>query len=198
MGVEFRRDANVLFIDTGGLPSLLGPTEPAWPTHELGATTMMTTSLRRTLLVALLVVAAGAGAAPPPYDEAANAAADVERAMASAAAARKPVLLIFGANWCEDCRALDAALKSPKSAALMKAEFVVVKIDVGHFDRNIDLSARYGDPIKKGIPAAVVVSPAGKLVYATRAGELADARSMSETGVYDFFRGVASSAGARN
>jgi thioredoxin 1 len=161
--------------------------------NQEGAT--MTTSLRRTLLVALLAVAAGAGAAPPPYDEAANAAADVERALARAAAARKPALLIFGANWCQDCRALDAALKGPKNAALMQAEFVVVKIDVGNFDRNLDISARYGSPIKKGIPAAVVVSPAGQVVYATRAGELADARSMSETGVYDFFRKVASATG---
>jgi hypothetical protein len=58
-------------------------------------------------------------------------------------------------------------------------------------------SARYGNPIKKGIPAAVVVSPAGQIVYATRAAELADARSMSESGVYDFFRGVPDSVGAK-
>ena len=33
----------------------------------------------------------------------------------------------------------------------------------------------------------MILSPAGKVVYATRAGELADARRMSDAGVYDFF-----------
>jgi thioredoxin 1 len=32
-----------------------------------------------------------------------------------------------------------------------------------------------------------VISPKGGVIYATRAGELADARGMSESGVYDFF-----------
>jgi thioredoxin 1 len=79
-------------------------------------------------------------------------------------------------------------LKSEKNAALMAQEFRVVKVDVGRFDRNLDIANTYGNPIKKGIPAAVVISPKGDLIYATRAGELADARGMSESGVYDFFK----------
>ena len=138
-----------------------------------------------------------AGAAPLPYDEAANAAADVEQALAVAAATRRPVLLVFGANWCADCRALDAALKTPKNADLISKEFLLVKVDVGNFNRNLALNAQYGNPIKGGIPAAVVLAPTRKVLYATRAGELAGARRMSETGVYDFFRKAASSANAK-
>ena len=36
----------------------------------------------------------------------------------------------------------------------------------------------------------MVLSPQAEVLYATRAGELADARHMSETGVYDFFKAV--------
>ena len=50
------------------------------------------------------------------------------------------------------------------------------------------MTAQYGNPIKKGIPAAVILSPSGQVLYATKAGELADARRMSESGVYDFFK----------
>lgn len=100
------------------------------------------------------------------------------------------MLLILGANWCPDCRALDAALNSGKSAELLAREFKVVKVDVGNFDHNLDIDAEYGHPIAKGIPAAVVLSPDNKVVYATRAGELADARRMSETGIYEFFERV--------
>lgn len=100
------------------------------------------------------------------------------------------MLVIFGANWCDDCRALELALKSPQNATQMAREFRVVKVDVGRFDRNLDLSKAYRDPIKKGIPAAVLLSPDNQVLYATRAGELADARRMSQSGVHDFFNGV--------
>jgi thioredoxin 1 len=147
---------------------------------------------RLALLFALAVTFAHA--APLPYDEKADAKADVQRALSAAQANGTPVLVIFGANWCPDCRALDQALSTGKNAELMAREFRVVKVDVGQFDRNLDLAARYGNPVKKGIPAAVVLSPQGEVLYATRLGELADARHMSDTGIYDFFKGVVQSA----
>ena len=135
-----------------------------------------------------------AHAAPLPYDEKADAKADLQRALSAAKSSGTPVLVIFGANWCADCRALDKALSAGKNAELVAREFKVVKVDVGQFDRNLDLAARYGNPVKKGIPAAVVLSPQGEVLYATRLGELADARHMSETGIYDFFKRVVQAA----
>ena len=149
------------------------------------------------LLVLTALISTIAVAAPLPYDESADARADVRSALVAAKASRVPVLVIFGANWCTDCRALDLALKSPKNRVLIEREFKVVKVDVGRFDRNLDLAAAYGNPIKMGIPAAVVLSPNMKLLYATRAGELADARHMSESGIYDFFKGVTQAAKAK-
>ena len=147
---------------------------------------------RLALLFALSLTLAHA--APLPYDEKADANADMQRALSAAKTTGTPVLVIFGANWCADCRALDKALSSGKNAELVAREFKVVKIDVGQFDRNLDVAARYGNPIKKGIPAAVVLSPQGEVLYATRLGELADARHMSDTGIYDFFKGVVQQA----
>jgi thioredoxin 1 len=129
-----------------------------------------------------------ANAAALPYNETADARAEVKQALAESDKDRKPVLLIFGANWCKDCRALDHSLKAEKTAELMGREFRVVKIDVGNFDRNLDIDNVYGNPIKKGIPAAVVLSPDNRVLYATRAGELADARRMNDEGIYGFFR----------
>src|SRR5882757_6614097 len=148
-------------------------------------------------LLAALALVGGAIAAGLPYDDTANAKADVEQALATAGTTKRSVLVIFGANWCEDCRALDASLKSTKNSELVAREFVVVKVDVGNFDRNLDLAAQYGNPIKTGIPAAVVLSPSNQVLYATRAGELSNARRMSETGVYDFFHSMISSTKAK-
>ena len=147
---------------------------------------------RLALLFALALTVAHA--APLPYDEKADAKADLQRALSAAKSSGTPVLVIFGANWCADCRALDKALSAGKNAELVAREFKVVKVDVGQFDRNLDLAARYGNPVKKGIPAAVVLSPQGEVLYATRLGELADARHMSETGIYDFFKRVVQAA----
>jgi protein disulfide-isomerase len=143
--------------------------------------------MKKLLLSLALSLAAGiAAAADKPYDEAADAKAQIAAALRDAAAAHEPVLLIFGANWCPDCRALDHALKTGRNAELM-GKFKLVKIDVGHFDHNVDVSTAYGDATKKGIPSAVIVSPDNRILFMTKAGELADARSMSEDGIYQFF-----------
>ena len=152
--------------------------------------------IRRLFLLTTLA-ATLAGAAALPYDESADAKAAVQQALAAAKADKVPVLLVFGANWCEDCRALDLALKTGRNAELMAKEFKLVKVDVGNFNRNLDIDRMYGDPIKMGIPAAVLLSPDAKVLYATRAGELADARRMSESGIHDFFKGVIQTAKAQ-
>lgn len=131
-----------------------------------------------------------AAAAELPYDESADVASLIQQALTSAKASKVPVLVIFGANWCEDCRALDGALKSEKNAERIAVEFRVVKVDVGNFDRNQLLALSYGNPIQNGIPAAVVLSPDNQVLYTTRAGELAGARHVSENGIYDFFKRV--------
>lgn len=128
-------------------------------------------------------------AAPLPYDMAADAHIALQRGLTQARSQSKDVLLIFGANWCEDCRELDKAMHG-SSAALIDSRFVVVKVDVGNFNKNLDLANRYGNPIQKGIPAAVVLTPGDQVLYSTRAGELADARRMGQRGIYDFFSQV--------
>jgi protein disulfide-isomerase len=138
-----------------------------------------------------LLAAAAASAAPQPYDEHADAHAALQQGLEAARASGKDVLVVFGANWCKDCRELDKALHG-RTASLIDARFVVVKIDVGNFDKNLDVAKRYGYPIGKGIPAAVVLGRDDQVLYATRAGELADARHMGDDGIYNFFSKVVS------
>lgn len=149
--------------------------------------------MKRLLLPLLLLAATGTAlaAATSPYDPGADAKAQVKSALSAGKQGHKPTLLIFGANWCGDCRALDTSLHSEKNAALIAKRFEVVKVDVGNWDHNLDIAQAYGNPIEKGIPAAVVVSPEGKIVYTTKLGELANARKMSDEGIYDFFDKVA-------
>jgi thioredoxin 1 len=150
--------------------------------------------MRRRLLLLTALMSALVAASPLPYDESADAKAAITQALDAAKAHQRAVLVVFGANWCEDCRVLDQALRSGRNADLISREFEVVKVDVGRFNRNLELSKAYGDPIRKGIPAAVVLSGDERVLYSTKAGELSNARRMSETGIYDFFEAVVHTA----
>jgi protein disulfide-isomerase len=142
------------------------------------------------LLAASLSVFAH-GADVPVYDESADAQAQVAQALAKAKADNRKVMIVFGANWCGDCKMLDGEFKKPAMKALLDANYVIVKVDVGRFNKNLDVVKPYGDVIKKGIPSIVITTHANQLVYATNGGELADARKMGEAGVAEFFQKLA-------
>lgn len=146
--------------------------------------------MRQALALVLLAATTAVASPAQPYEEGADAHAAIATAIREAGRARQEVLVVFGANWCPDCRLLDASLKSGATASLMSERFRIVKVDVGRFDRNVDIAKAYGVPLEKGIPAVAVLSGAGKVLYATQAGELADARKMGDAGIHDFFAGM--------
>ena len=139
------------------------------------------------LLLVTACIATLAVAAPWPYDEKADAAGAIQHAIAAAQVDHRNVLLIFGANWCSDCRALDKAMHG-SSKDLIDARFNVVKIDVGNFDKNLYLARRYGNPIARGIPALVLLGADNQVIYSTSDGELANAGQMTERSIYDFLK----------
>ncbi len=150
--------------------------------------------MRKLLLLSLLALSLDVLAASGPYDEAADAKAQIKTALIEASQSKVPVLVVFGANWCGDCKVLDMAFKEGAAAPLIARNFKVVKVNVGRFDRNVDIAETYGVPLKSGIPAVAVLSAQGQVIYATKAGELADARSMGDKSIYDFFTKVSTSA----
>lgn len=111
------------------------------------------------------------------YNPAANAQQDIDEALAAAKADGKLVLLDFGADWCPDCVVLARHMDSAAVKPYLDAHYVVVRVNVGQWDANLDIAKHYGDPIKKGIPAVVVVDNANTIIASTGGGELANART---------------------
>ena len=121
------------------------------------------------------------------YDESADAHHSIAAAMAQASRAHRNIVLDFGANWCYDCHVLEAQMERPDLAPIVTANFVVVKIDVGRFNKNLDLAQKYHVPLKFGIPALAVLDSHGRLLYAQDHGQFEDARHMGPQTFKDFF-----------
>jgi len=136
-------------------------------------------------------------AADSPYNESADAKLEIKQALTQPGAVQAPVIIVFGANWCGDCKMLDTAMKHGASAALLSRDFKIVKVNVGHFDKNLDVAKAYGVPLQMGIPAVAILSTNHQVVYVTRAGELANARKMGDAGIYEFFRRVTAAVPAK-
>ena len=145
----------------------------------------------QTLLIVFL--AGAASAADGPYNETADAKLDIKQALTQSATVKTPVIIVFGANWCGDCKMLDSAMKNGASATLLSKDFQIVKVNVGHFDKNLDVAKTYGVPLQMGIPAVAIISTNNQVLYVTREGELANARKMGDSGIYEFFKRVTAS-----
>ncbi len=120
------------------------------------------------------------------YSEAANPRADIAAALAQAKSQHKRVLLDFGGDWCPDCQVLDLYLHQPPNAELLEQNFVLVHIWIGQMDANLDVAARYGVPIAKGVPALSVLDADGKVLYAQKTGEFNNMSHMDAASVTGF------------
>lgn len=128
-----------------------------------------------------------------PYDEGANADAAVAAAFARAKASHKRVIIDLGGNWCVDCIVLANFMKLPEMARFMAAHYEVVAVDVGRFNRNLQIPARYGITKKlEGVPALLIVTPDGKLVNGGDVFATASASEMTPRSVADYLAKYAS------
>lgn len=123
---------------------------------------------------------------PLPYDPTADAKADVAAAQARARAEHKLLLIDLGGNWCGDCRVLAGIMRLPEVASFVNAHYVVVPVDVGRMDRNLDIPARWEVKRVEGVPSLLVVDLHGKLRDAGHVAALADARSMTPQALADW------------
>jgi thioredoxin 1 len=122
------------------------------------------------------------------YPAPAQARTDLAAALETAAAGHKRVILDFGGNWCPDCQALDLYFHDAANAPLVEASFVLVHVNIGREDANLDLAEQYGIPLKKGVPALAVLSESGKLLYSQKGGEFEAMRRMQSSAVTDFLK----------
>ncbi|HEX7873490.1 MAG TPA: thioredoxin family protein [Sphingobium sp.] len=124
---------------------------------------------------------------PLPYDEKADADKQVAAAKALAKKQNKKLLIDLGGNWCPDCRVFAGVLKLPDVKAFVARHYVVVTVDVGRMDKNLQIPGHYGVDKVKGVPAILIVDPkTDKLLNDGRLFALADARHMTPQALADW------------
>ena len=145
-------------------------------------------------LTALAVAPAASAAAQmmPPrvnkhlYSATADPKADIAASLKQARAEHKRVILDFGGDWCGDCQVLDIYFHQSPNAEILSKHFLVVHIDIGRMDKNVDIADKYNIPLQKGVPALAVLDSRGKLLYSQKTGEFEDMRNMRSQSVTEF------------
>jgi len=123
------------------------------------------------------------------YPPAQEAPSEIKAALARAAKDHKRVILVFGGNWCYDCHVLNATFHSKDIAPLVDANYHVIHVNIGDdYDKNLDLAAKYKVPLKRGVPALVVLAPDGSLLYTQQEGEFENSMRLSPSDVTTFLK----------
>ncbi len=118
-----------------------------------------------------------------------NPSAEVDAALARAAENGSRLLLVMGANWCHDSRALAGWLETERFADLVDAHYELVFVNVGMPQtgdgHNLQIAQRFGLETLRGTPSLLVVTPEGQLVNAATATSWRNAASRSEEAIYE-------------
>jgi thioredoxin 1 len=141
------------------------------------------------IAVAALLLTAGTmsrSASRDIYPDPAQARVDLAAALKTAAQSHRRILLDFGGNWCGDCQVLDIYFHNADNRPILDANYVLVHVNVGQYDANLDIAEKYDIPLKRGVPAVAVLSETGKLLYSQKSGEFESMRRMEPAAVTRF------------
>jgi thioredoxin 1 len=142
--------------------------------------------LAAAIILCIATQAPGLAAVPDIYPDAGKAKMDLAAALQSAAANHRRIIVDFGGNWCTDCHVLDTYFHDAANRPLLEADFLLVHVNIGRLDQNLDLAERYQVPLKKGVPALAVLDSDGKLLYSQKTGQFEAMRSMQSSAVTEF------------
>lgn len=120
------------------------------------------------------------------YPAGANAEREITDALVRAVSEKKRLMLVFGGNWCYDCHVLDRALHDGTAGKIARESFLIVHVDIGEGDKNLDLVRKYRIPLEKGVPAVVILNGAGDLLFSSANGEFEAARRMMKKDLVAF------------
>lgn len=97
-------------------------------------------------------------------------------------------IIIFGANWCPDCRILEGTLLLPTVKSFIDDNFSVIHIDVGKYDINMNLLELLGIPRQEGIPRVVIFGQENNILNMNSTDKWRSARQNKAQEIFDYFQ----------
>ena len=126
-----------------------------------------------TFIIGLISLSLSAQQAVKIYNPEADAKAEVAAAVAKASAEGKHVFLQVGGNWCPWCVKFHKMVEADtKLDSLVKANYVVVKVNFSKENDNQQLLATLGYPQRFGFPVFVILDEKGKVLHTQDSGYL--------------------------
>jgi thiol-disulfide isomerase/thioredoxin len=93
------------------------------------------------------------------YQSSANPIADVQQALDRAGADNRLALVVLGANWCHDSRALASRLHRSPLAELVQQHYELVFVDAGFLDKGRAVMQRFGVAHYYATPTVLIIDP---------------------------------------
>ena len=101
---------------------------------------------------------------------------------------RKQPLIIFGANWCPDCRILEGTLQLPTVKKFMQANYSILHVDLGEYDINMSLLEVLGIPKEEGVPRVVIFDNQGNPLNLETNDRWRTARDSKQQEIFNYFQ----------
>ena len=125
---------------------------------------------------------------PLPYDEKVVDSLQLDEFIDLSISKGKQPVVIFGGNWCPDCRILEGTLAMPTIKKFLQQHYQVMHIDIGRYDRNMELMDHLNIESKKGVPRVVILDLEKNIVNSSTSSEWTTARDRKQQEIYNYFQ----------
>ena len=121
----------------------------------------------RLLFIVVLAMCLGAETDPDGrlFQPSTDPLADVQQALSRAEKSDRLALVVLGANWCHDSRALASRLHHPPLAEVIQQHYELVFVDVGFYEKGREVVQQFGVAHFYATPTVLIIDPStGALV----------------------------------
>tara|TARA_B100000401_G_scaffold78936_1_gene49450 strand:+ start:1755 stop:2258 length:504 start_codon:yes stop_codon:yes gene_type:complete len=125
---------------------------------------------------------------PLPYNGLEHSSNDLNEFISNAIKKDKQPIIIFGANWCPDCRIFSATMDIPKIKSYIDKTFEVLYVDVKRYEINMSLMEEFGIEPAEGIPRLLIFDKNRKLINSSNTTEWRTARDRTSQEIFNFFQ----------
>ncbi len=127
---------------------------------------------------------------PLPYNGEIYSKNDIENFLVSSISKSKQPIIIFGGNWCPDCRILEGTLQLPTIKKYMIKHYKIMHVDIGRYDKNMNLISYFKIPEEEGVPRILVFDNKKNILNMDSTQEWRTARDRNKQEIFNYFESL--------